>query len=93
MLDLLVHLPSLLRLYWRLLRDARVSVVPKVLLVGAVAYVILPFDFIPDALPLIGQVDDLVILLAAARWFVRWCPPAVVQEHVQAIDGRRAPAA
>jgi uncharacterized membrane protein YkvA (DUF1232 family) len=93
MLDLLFHLPSMLRLYWRLLCDSRVSIAPKALLVGALGYVILPFDFLPDALPLLGQVDDLVILLTAGRWFIQWCPPAVVQEHVRAIGGRRAPAA
>jgi len=89
-LELLLHLPNLIRLYWRLFRDSRVSWAPKALLVGALGYVILPFDIIPDAIPLFGEVDDLVILLAAARTFIRWCPPDVVQEHVRAIDGRRA---
>lgn len=92
-LEFLLHLPSLLRLYSRLLRDPRVSIWPKALLVGALAYVILPFDLLPDALPLLGQIDDLVILVTAARWFTQWCPRHVVQEHVQALDGRRASAA
>jgi uncharacterized membrane protein YkvA (DUF1232 family) len=88
-LEVLLHLPSLVRLYWRLLRDARVSVWPKALLVGAVAYVVLPFDLIPDTIPFVGEVDDVVILIAAARWFIRGCPPEVVREHARAI-GRRA---
>ena len=87
-LEFLIHLPNLVRLYWRLVRDARVSIWPKALLVGAVAYVALPFDLIPDALPLVGEIDDLVILAAAAHWFIRWCPPDVVREHVAAIGGR-----
>jgi uncharacterized membrane protein YkvA (DUF1232 family) len=82
---LLLHLPNILRLYWRLFRDPRVSLWPKAMLVGALAYIVLPADLLPDVLPLLGQVDDLVILLVAARWFVRWCPPAVVREHVEAI--------
>jgi uncharacterized membrane protein YkvA (DUF1232 family) len=89
-LELLLHLPSLVRLYWRLLRDARVSVWPKALLVAALAYVALPFDLIPDALPLLGQVDDVVIVMAAGRWFLRWCPADVVREHAQAIDRGRS---
>jgi uncharacterized membrane protein YkvA (DUF1232 family) len=88
-LEVLVHLPSFLRLYWRLFRDPRVSIWPKAMLVGALAYVVLPFDLIPDFVPLIGEVDDVVILLAAARWFLGWCPPEVVQEHALAIDRRR----
>ena len=31
---------------------------------------------------------DLVIVIVAARWFIQWCPPEVVREHVQAIDRR-----
>ena len=87
-LEFLLHLPNLLRLYWRLFRDPRVAPWPKALLVGALAYVILPFDLIPDVLPVIGEVDDLVIVIVAARWFIQWCPPEVVREHVQAIDRR-----
>jgi len=84
--QVLLHLPSILRLYWRLFRDERVSVWPKALLVAAVAYVVLPIDVIPDVLPLVGEVDDVVILLLAARWFVQWCPPEIVREHVRAIS-------
>jgi uncharacterized membrane protein YkvA (DUF1232 family) len=89
-LRVLLHLPSLLRLYWRLFRDRRVSVWAKGLLVGAVAYVILPFDLLPDMIPFVGQIDDVVVLVLAARWFVQWCPASVVREHVQAISGRMA---
>ena len=88
--DVLFHLPSLIRLYWRLFRDPRVSVWPKTLLVGALAYVALPFDLIPDFIPFVGEIDDLVIVIVAARWFMQWCPPEVVREHAQAIDARRA---
>jgi uncharacterized membrane protein YkvA (DUF1232 family) len=88
-LEAVVHLPSFVRLHWRLFRDSRVSIWPKAMLAGALAYVVLPFDVIPDFLPLIGEVDDVVILLAAARWFLGWCPPEVVREHALAIDRRR----
>ena len=87
-LQLLVHLPRLIRLYWRLLWDARVPPWPKMLLLGAAAYVVLPFDLIPDALPLLGEVDDVVVLLVAARWFIEWCPRAVVLEHARALGAR-----
>ena len=87
-LDFLIHLPNLVRLYWRLLRDPRVSIWPKALLAGALVYVALPFDLIPDTLPLLGEVDDVVIFVAAAHWFFQWCPPDVVREHVAAIGGR-----
>jgi uncharacterized membrane protein YkvA (DUF1232 family) len=61
----------------------------KALLLGALAYVVLPFDLLPDTLPFLGQVDDVVVVVAAARWFLRWCPPDVVREHARAIGARR----
>jgi uncharacterized membrane protein YkvA (DUF1232 family) len=44
-LNVVLHLPNFIRLYWRLLR-ARVSIWPKVVLVAALAYVVLPFDLV-----------------------------------------------
>jgi len=87
--EFLLHLPNLVRLYWRLFRDPRVSRWPKALLIAALAYVALPFDLIPDVIPFVGEIDDLAILVVAARWFIQWCPAAVVQEHVQQIDAEK----
>jgi uncharacterized membrane protein YkvA (DUF1232 family) len=84
--QVLRQLPNFVRLYWRLFRDRRVSVFPKALLVLTAVYVISPIDVIPDALPILGQIDDLVLLLAACKAFMYLCPRSVVQEHVRRID-------
>ncbi len=84
--DLFRHLPHFGRLYWRLFRDPRISIWPKALLVAGAGYVLSPVDLIPDFLPVIGQVDDVVLLIALCRLFVYLCPPEVVQEHVRRID-------
>ena len=39
----------------------------KAALVGAIAYFVLPFDFIPDMLPALGYTDDAAVLLTALR--------------------------
>jgi len=39
----------------------------KAALVGALAYFVLPFDFMPDVLPLLGFTDDAAVLLTALR--------------------------
>jgi uncharacterized membrane protein YkvA (DUF1232 family) len=88
-LDVVTHLPDFIRLYWRLFRDARVPLWPKALIVAALGYVVLPFDLIPDFIPGVGEIDDLVIVLAAARWFLAACPGEVVREHARTIDRER----
>ena len=85
-IEFLRHLPQFARLYWRLFRDPRVSVWPKALLAVGVLYVLSPLDLIPDYLPVIGEVDDLVVLIVLCRLFVYLCPPEIVREHVGRID-------
>ena len=90
MFRFLWHLPSFLKLYWRLFKDPRVSLRAKAILVAAVLYLLSPVDLLPDfLLPLLGRLDDLAILIVGARWFISLCPPDVVQEHVRAISEER----
>ena len=81
-LQVLRHLPSFARLYWRLFRDGRVSLLPKALLVLTLVYVVSPLDVIPDFVPVIGEMDDVAVVLAGLWLFVRLCPPEVVRETV-----------
>jgi uncharacterized membrane protein YkvA (DUF1232 family) len=85
-LEMLRHLPQFVRLYWRLICDPRVSIWPKALLVVGVLYLLSPIDIIPDALPVIGEVDDLVVLIVVCRLFMYLCPPEVVRDHVRRIS-------
>lgn len=80
------HLPNFFRLFLRLLSDQRVSAWAKALLVGAAIYAVSPLDFLPDLMPVLGQVDDLTLFVMACRWFIQLCPRGVVQEHVQRLD-------
>ena len=79
-----------LRLAWRLMQEPRVAAWAKAIPVLAVFYVVSPFDFVPDILPLLGQVDDIGILLLAVKGFLRVSPPAARAHHAAAItSGRR----
>ena len=84
----LFHLPSFARLYWRLFRDRRVPILPKALLVLTLVYVVSPLDVVPDFLPAIGEMDDVVVVLSGLWLFIRLCPPAVVRETVHDIAAR-----
>jgi len=79
-----------LRLAWRLMREPRVPLVAKALPVLAALYVVSPLDFIPDVLPVLGQMDDLGILVLSLKLFLRMSPSAASSFHAEAItSGRR----
>jgi uncharacterized membrane protein YkvA (DUF1232 family) len=83
--QLLVHLPSFLKLFLRLVKDPRVNLAPKLVVLGILAYLVLPTDLVPDFVPGVGHTDDVAVVLAGLKLFLRLCPPAVVQEHVKSI--------
>ena len=85
----LLHLPHFIRLYWRLLRDPRVGLLAKAIMLLGVAYVVMPFDLLPIHLvPLagLGLWDDIAVLYLASKAFIRLCPRAVGDEHVYLSD-------
>jgi uncharacterized membrane protein YkvA (DUF1232 family) len=88
-IQFVAHLPSFVKLFSRLVRDPRVSLSPKLLLLAVLAYVILPVDLVPDFLLGLGQVDDLLVIFLGLNLFLRLCPRAIVQEHVQLIAAGR----
>ena len=54
-------MPTYARLIWGLARDPRVPVQQKAVLAGIAAYLAFPIDLIPDFIPIIGQLDDLLV--------------------------------
>jgi uncharacterized membrane protein YkvA (DUF1232 family) len=77
------------RLAFRLVREPRVPLLVKAMPFLAIVYVISPLDFIPDVLPVLGEIDDLVIVLTALQVFLRLCPADAVQFHSGAIAQSR----
>jgi len=75
------QLPQFLALLWGLLRDPRVAVLDKVLVAGAVAYIVTPMDFIPDFIPFLGEVDDVYVLVLALRRLLENAGRKVLLSH------------
>lgn len=73
--------PQLAKLVTRLARDPRVPVRAKRLAAGLAVYAVLPIDLIPDLIPVIGVVDDLLALVVALAILVESSPKDVVAEH------------
>jgi uncharacterized membrane protein YkvA (DUF1232 family) len=80
-LSYILELPKFLRLLWGLITDHRVSKTDKLLVGGALAYVVMPADMIPDVIPFLGQVDDVYLLILAIRRLIRRAGSAVLLSH------------
>lgn len=63
--------------YWRVFVDRRTPMISKVLLVAAVGYVILPFDFMPDFIPFAGIIDDATVLPFLIWLALKFVPQSV----------------
>src|SRR5437867_12010503 len=81
MKNLLMFLPNMVILCARLMIDSRVPRVERALCAAAVIYSIIPFDFIPDMIPFIGQVDDLFLISLTVLRLIDRTDDTVVREH------------
>lgn len=79
-------LRSKFTLLWRMFRDPDVPVIAKAVLPALVAYLAFPFDIIPDFIPILGQLDDLVIIALGLGLFVMLTPRPVVEEQLGKLE-------
>jgi uncharacterized membrane protein YkvA (DUF1232 family) len=75
------QLPNFLRLLFGLITDPRVATIDKVLVFGAIAYIITPIDLIPDFIPFIGEVDDVYLLVIALQRLISNAGRLVLLDH------------
>ena len=68
-------------LFKRLLGDPRVSLPRKLLLLVVATYLAIPIDLIPDFIPVLGQLDDALVVALGLRSVVRGAGVEVVSEH------------
>lgn len=75
-----------LSLLWRMARDPEVPATAKAVLPVLGAYVAMPLDIVPDFIPVLGQLDDLVIVAAGLTLFLWLTPRPVVEAHLAALE-------
>jgi uncharacterized membrane protein YkvA (DUF1232 family) len=98
--DAVKALPQIAKLAWRVVRDDRIPKWIRGGLIGTAAYLVLPFDLIPDWVPVLGQMDDLLVMTIGVRTLLRRVPDDILREHwtgdpelLGKILGRELPAA
>ncbi|MDD3563647.1 MAG: DUF1232 domain-containing protein [Candidatus Cloacimonetes bacterium] len=79
--EYLFLLPDFFVLVTRLAVDKRVPAKQKLLVTGVIAYLIMPFDIIPDFIPIIGYVDDLVLVVLRLNLILNEVDPKVLRDN------------
>jgi uncharacterized membrane protein YkvA (DUF1232 family) len=79
--EALLALPNLVKLLFRLMKDSRVPLRAKATVAATFLYFISPIDVIPDIAPVVGQLDDLLLIAFAINRIVKVSGPSVVEEH------------
>ena len=78
---LATFIPDCIVLVTRLMGDGRVPPRQKLLLAGLLGYLALPFDLVPDFIPVAGQLDDALLVALVLRGFVRASGDDLIREH------------
>jgi len=81
MKNLLMFLPNMVILCCKLMVDSRVPRTDRALFAAAVIYAVIPFDFIPDMIPFVGQVDDLFLISLTLLRLIDRTDDTIVREH------------
>ena len=82
---MLGRLPAYLRLAWRLGRDPLLSRARRAAILGAAGYLASPIDLVPGVIPVLGQLDDLAVAIAALRLALDGLHPERRRMHLEAV--------
>lgn len=76
------RLPAYLKLTWELAREPHLSRYGKGILAVGAAYSVSPIDLVPGIIPVVGQLDDLLVLLYAVRAALNRLPPELQAQYL-----------
>ncbi len=77
------HIKTEVKVYQAVIKDKRTPLLGKIFLGLAIGYFFLPFDLIPDFIPVVGHLDDIVIIPILVIIALKFIPKSIVDEHRQ----------
>jgi len=83
---LVMFLPQFVRLFYRLITDERVPMLAKMVPWMGLLLMLTPPALELDMIPIVGELDWILIAYLSLKVFIWLCPPDVVREHVSLID-------
>jgi hypothetical protein len=78
----ILYLPHFVKVFYRLMKDSRVPLGAKLVPWLCLALLLTPPALELDLVPVVGELDWLLVAFVALKLFVWLCPPDVVREHV-----------
>ena len=90
MLLMLLNMTGVPRLVIKLMLDSRVPMRLKMILPAALLYLVSPLDLIRDMVPVLGRIDDILVLAIALVVFLGRAPKHLVSEHVRGGKGPKS---
>jgi len=90
LLPIAARLPIHARIMAGLLGAPRVPRSRKALLAAAVGYAVSPVDVVPDRIPVLGVLDDVVVVALAVDTFLAGVPDVALAEQLEAVGLQRA---
>ena len=88
LVERILHLPirHKLRLALALVLEPRIPLLVRVIPPALVVYLAMPLDVIPDFIPVIGHLDDVLVLVIGIAVLLRFTPRAVLEEHLARLE-------
>ena len=86
LMPLAARAPMYGRFLLELLADRRIPLAKKAILGVAAGYLVSPLDLVPDFIPVLGRIDDAVILILALDLFLESVPQELLYEKLVALD-------
>ncbi|TAK59372.1 MAG: DUF1232 domain-containing protein [Dehalococcoidia bacterium] len=81
-----LRLRAKLKFGWRVFRDPDTPIVAKAVIPAMLAYLAMPLDIIPDFIPVLGQLDDLLVVALGLGLVLMMTPRHVIEDHLSALE-------